>query len=152
MTVRTAAQGGADDGGASDSESAAGKLDWLLGDLVERVAGARHALLLSADGLLLSASPGLDRERGERLAAIAAGFASLAGGARGQLGAAQVRQTIVEMDNVFFFVVAAGQGASLAMSTASTCDMGQAAFEVNRLVRQVGPHLSALPRNRGGGG
>ncbi|MEE2046109.1 MULTISPECIES: roadblock/LC7 domain-containing protein [Nocardiopsidaceae] len=127
-------------------ESPARTLDWLLGDLVDRVAGARDALLLSADGLLLSSSPGLVREEGERLAAIASGFASLARGARSQLGASEVRQTVVEMDNVFFFVLAAGRGASLAVVAESTCDMGQAAFEVNRLVRQVGPHLSALPR------
>ncbi|ADH67623.1 MULTISPECIES: roadblock/LC7 domain-containing protein [Nocardiopsis] len=131
---------------AVEGQSPARTLDWLLGDLVRRVAGARHALLLSADGLLLSCSDDLGREQGERLAAIASGFASLARGARGQLGAAEVRQTVVEMDNVFFFVLAAGQGASLALVAESTCDMGQAAFEVNRLVRQVGPHLSALPR------
>jgi predicted regulator of Ras-like GTPase activity (Roadblock/LC7/MglB family) len=144
MTTEAAAQGRTAD--AVEGRSPARTLDWLLGDLVERVAGARHALLLSADGLLLSCSAGLDSEQGERLAAIASGFASLARGARGQLGASEVRQTVVEMDNVFFFVLAAGKGASLALVAESTCDMGQAAFEVNRLVRQVGPHLSALPR------
>ncbi|WP_150239844.1 roadblock/LC7 domain-containing protein [Nocardiopsis quinghaiensis] len=154
MMADAAAQGRVSDADAAEEQSPVRTLDWLLGDLVERVAGAQHALLLSADGLLLSASPDLDHERGERLAAIASGFASLARGARGQLGAAEVRQTVVEMDSVFFFVLAAGRGASLALVAASTCDMGQAAFEVNRLVRQVGPHLSALPRRggRGGGG
>ncbi|MFV2196423.1 roadblock/LC7 domain-containing protein [Nocardiopsis sp. LOL_012] len=133
-----------------DGVSAAKTLDWLLSDLVQRVAGARHALLLSSDGLLLSFSPGVSREEAERLAAMASGFASLARGARTQLGAREVRQTVVEMDSAFFFVLAAGQGASLALVAESSCDMGQAAFELNRLVRQVGPHLSALPRGRRG--
>lgn len=137
-------------GEVAEGQSAARTLDWLLGDLVERVAGARHALLLSADGLLLSASPGVDRDEGERLAAIASGFASLARGARAQLGAQEVRQTVVEMDSVFLFVLSAGKGALVALVAESSCDMGQAAFEVNRLVRQVGPHLSALPRRKGG--
>ncbi|WP_446725015.1 roadblock/LC7 domain-containing protein [Nocardiopsis sp. N85] len=128
-----------------------GTLDWLLADLVEKVAHARCALLLSADGLPLAASPGVDREHGERLAAIASGFASLARGARAPLGASRVHQTVVELDTVFFFVVDAGRGASLALAAESACDMGQAAFEINRLVRQVGPHLAALPR-RGGRG
>src|SRR5690625_1087544 len=88
---------------------AATTVHWLLSDLVERVAGARHALLLSSDGLLLSASEGVDREEAERLAAIASGFASLARGARSQLGAREVRQTVVEMDSVFFFVLSAGR-------------------------------------------
>ncbi|QVJ00090.1 roadblock/LC7 domain-containing protein [Nocardiopsis eucommiae] len=135
-----------------DGASAGQRLDWLMGDLVERVAGARQALLLSADGLPLSCSAGVGREEGERLAAIASGFASLARGARSQVGAAEVRQCVVEMDNVFFFVLPAGQGAQLALVADVSCDMGQAAFEVNRLVRQVGPYLSALPRRRGGEG
>lgn len=125
---------------------AARTVHWLLSDLVKRVAGARHALLLSSDGLLLSASEDVEREEAERLAAIASGFASLARGARSQLGAREVRQTVVEMDSVFFFVLSAGRGASLALVAESSCDMGQAAFEINRLVRQVGPHLAALPR------
>ncbi|MFI6578552.1 roadblock/LC7 domain-containing protein [Nocardiopsis sp. NPDC050513] len=145
------AGGGRMVGGGLNGGSAVRSLDWLLGDLVERVAGARHALLLSADGLLLSASPEVVREEGERLAAIASGFASLARGARRELGASEVRQTVVEMDNVFLFVLAAGRGASLALVAEASCDMGQAAFELNRLVRQVGPHLSALPRGRRGG-
>lgn len=150
MSAGAAAEDRVTDGREQD-RSPAQTLDWLLSDLVERVVGARRALLLSSDGLLLSCSRGLDREEGERLAAIASGFASLARGARAQLGAAEVRQTVVEMDSVFFFVLAAGRGASLALVAESSCDMGQAAFEVNRLVRQVGPHLSALPRRRGGG-
>ncbi|MFE9246099.1 roadblock/LC7 domain-containing protein [Nocardiopsis sp. NPDC006938] len=142
----------AEERGGVDGESAGQRLDWLMGDLVERVAGARQALLSSADGLLLSGSAGVGREEGERLAAIASGFASLARGARAQVGAAEVRQCVVEMDNVFFFVLPAGRGAQLALVADSTCDMGQAAFEVHRLVRQVGPYLSALPRRRGGRG
>lgn len=129
--------------------SIATTLDWLLSDLVNRVEGAQQAVLLSQDGLLLSSSAEVEREHAERIAAIASGFSSLAKGARAQLGAAEVRQTIVEMDNVFLFVLSAGSGAHLALVAASTCDVGQVAFEINRMVRQVGPHLSALPRRRG---
>ena len=35
------------------------ELNWLLEDLVARVVGARHAVVLSADGLLLARSPEL---------------------------------------------------------------------------------------------
>lgn len=149
MSASAAAQGRTTGG---EGESAVRKMDWLLGDLVERVGGARHALLLSMDGLVLSSSALLDRDSAERLAAIAVGFASLAQGACGELGAAEVRQSVVEMDSVFFFVLLAGPGTRLALVTDSDCDMGQAAFEVNRLVRQVGPYLAALPRAQGGRG
>lgn len=128
--------------------SPSSELDWLLTDLVTRVAGAREAVLLSSDGLLLSASKGMERERAEHISAIASGFSSLARGASRQLGATQVRQTVVEMDSVFLFVLAAGHGACLSLVADSTCDVGLVAYEINRLVRQVGPHLSALPRHR----
>ncbi|AAZ55470.1 roadblock/LC7 domain-containing protein [Thermobifida fusca] len=132
----------------STPRSTSSELNWLLSDLVSRTEGAREAVLLSADGLLLSASDGMDRERAERISAIASGFSSLARGASKQLGAAEVRQTVVEMDNVFLFVLSAGHGACLALVADSSCDVGLVAYEINRLVRQVGPHLSTLPRNR----
>lgn len=128
--------------------STSSELDWLLTDLVSRTEGAREAVLLSSDGLLLSASSGMDQERAERISAIASGFSSLARGAGKQLGAAEVRQTVVEMDNVFLFVLSAGHGACLALVADSSCDVGLVAYEINRLVRQVGPHLSTLPRHR----
>jgi predicted regulator of Ras-like GTPase activity (Roadblock/LC7/MglB family) len=124
-------------------------LDWLLTELVKAVPGATSAVLLSSDGLLLSSSQGLDREHGERLAAIASGFQSLARGARRELGATEVRQTILELDSGFLFVTAAGSGACLSVVTGPECDVGLAAYEMNRLVRQVGPHLSTAPRPAG---
>ncbi|HTI26500.1 MAG TPA: roadblock/LC7 domain-containing protein, partial [Kutzneria sp.] len=36
-------------------------LNWLLDNLVERVVDARHAVVLSADGLLIGKSDGLSR-------------------------------------------------------------------------------------------
>lgn len=123
-------------------------LDWLLTELVHNVPSARSAILLSADGLLLSSSRGLERDPAERLAAIASGFQSLSRGAAKQLHATQLRQTIVEMDTAFLFVTAAGNGACLTLVTDTDCDVGLAAYEMNRLVRQVGPHLSAAPRQR----
>ncbi len=48
------------------------ELDWLLDDLVRRVPGVRHAVVLSSDGLAIGGSQGLDREDTEHLAAIAA--------------------------------------------------------------------------------
>ncbi|GLU45753.1 roadblock/LC7 domain-containing protein [Nocardiopsis ansamitocini] len=124
------------------------QLDWLLNELVERLPGAREAVLLSSDGLLLSASSHTGQERAERISAIASGFSSLARGAARQLAANEVRQTVVEMDNAFLFVIAAGNGACLSLVSDAEADVGLVAYEINRLVRQVGPHLSALPRNR----
>ncbi|MEU3898592.1 MULTISPECIES: roadblock/LC7 domain-containing protein [unclassified Streptomyces] len=122
------------------------ELDWLLDDLVGCVHEVRHAVVLSNDGLAVGASTGLGREDAEHLAAVASGFHSLAKGAGRHFGAGGVRQTMVEMDDGFLFVAAAGDGSCLAVLTAVTADIGLVAYEMARLVRRVGEHLHTAPR------
>lgn len=55
-------------------------LDWLLDRLVDQVAGTRHAILLSDDGLVISQSATIERGAAERVAAVATGQQSLARG------------------------------------------------------------------------
>ncbi|MFD5812788.1 roadblock/LC7 domain-containing protein [Streptomyces sp. NPDC059618] len=123
-----------------------GELDWLLDDMVLRVTQVRHAVVLSNDGLAVGASTGLLREDAEHLAAVASGFHSLAKGTGRHFGAGGVRQTMVEMDEGFLFVAAAGDGSCLAVLTAVTADIGLVAYEMARLVKRVGEHLHAPPR------
>ncbi|MCT9083605.1 roadblock/LC7 domain-containing protein, partial [Streptomyces fulvoviolaceus] len=47
-----------------------GELNWLLDDLVDRVASIRKALVLSGDGLPTGVSQDLTREDSEHLAAV----------------------------------------------------------------------------------
>ena len=123
-----------------------GELDWLLDDLVLRVHEVRHAVVLSNDGLAVGASSDLGREDAEHLAAVASGFHSLAKGAGRHFGVGGVRQTMVEMDDAFLFVAAAGDGTCLAVLTAVTADIGLVAYEMARLVKRVGEHLYTPPR------
>ena len=122
------------------------KLDWLLDDLVDRVPAAQHAVVLSADGLLIGASAGLPRDDAEHLSAVAAGFQSLARGAGRHFRGGGVRQTIVEMDHAFLFITAAGKGACLAVLCASDADIGVIAYEMAMLVARVGQNLMAPSR------
>ncbi|MEZ0094664.1 roadblock/LC7 domain-containing protein [Streptacidiphilus sp. EB129] len=128
-----------------------GELSWLLDELVARVAQVRHAVVLSRDGLALGASAELSREDGEHLAAVASGFHSLAKGAGRHFEAGDVRQTMVEFDGGFLFVVAAGDGSCLAVFSGADADIGLIAYEMARLVRRVGEHLSSPPRSDGDG-
>ncbi|MFF4015942.1 roadblock/LC7 domain-containing protein [Streptomyces sp. NPDC001843] len=123
-----------------------GELDWLLDDLVTRVGDVRHAVVLSNDGLAVGASTGLLRADAEHLAAVASGFHSLAKGTGRHFGVGGVRQTMVEMDDAFLFVAAAGDGSCLAVLTAVTADIGLVAYEMARLVKRVGEHLYTAPR------
>ena len=56
-------------------------LGFLLTNLVQRVPGIREAAVVSSDGLLIALSAYVDRETGDRLAAVAAGLLSVARGA-----------------------------------------------------------------------
>jgi predicted regulator of Ras-like GTPase activity (Roadblock/LC7/MglB family) len=122
------------------------ELDWLLDDLVKRVAGADRAVVLSADGLLIGRSGNLSEEDAEHLSAVASAFQSLARGTGRHFGGGQVRQTMVEMDHAFLFVTAAGQGACLALLATEHADMGMVAYEMNLMVKRAGAVLTAAPR------
>jgi predicted regulator of Ras-like GTPase activity (Roadblock/LC7/MglB family) len=122
------------------------QLDWLLDDLVTRVAHVDKAVILSRDGLVTGASAGLSREDSEYLSAVAAGFQSLARGAGQHFGGGAVRQTVVEMETAFLFVTAAGEGSCLAVLALDGVDAGLVAYEMALLVRRVGEHLGVNPR------
>jgi len=127
--------------------SSVGDLYWLLDDLVDRVAEARQAVVLSADGLLIAASRGLSREDADHLSAVAAGFQSLARGAGRHFGGGRVRQTIIEMESAFLFVTAAGRGACLAVLADEDADVGLIAYEMAMLVTRVGTYLATSVRS-----
>ena len=132
--------------GSSATGNGSGELNWLLDDLVERVASIRKAIVLSGDGLPTGVSKELSREDSEHLAAVASGFHSLAKGVGRHFDAGGVRQTIVELDEAFLFVTAAGDGSCLAVLSDADSDVGQVAYEMTLLVKRVGAHLGSAPR------
>jgi predicted regulator of Ras-like GTPase activity (Roadblock/LC7/MglB family) len=127
-------------------------LDWLVDDLVGRVAYLEKAAVLSRDGLALGASSALSREDAEHLSALAAGIQSLANGGAVHFGGGQVHQTVIEMDQSFLFVTAAGQGTCLAVLAGSKADVGLVAYEMALIVKQVGRHMAVQGRPVTGAG
>ncbi|WKX73698.1 roadblock/LC7 domain-containing protein [Streptomyces sp. XD-27] len=126
-----------------------GELNWLLDELVGRVGSIRKALVLSGDGLPTGGSRDLSREDAEHLAAVASGFHSLAKGVGRHFDVGRVRQTIIELDDAFLFVTAAGDGSCLAVLADADSDVGQVAYEMTLLVKRVGVHLGSAPRSGG---
>lgn len=126
--------------------SASVDLAWLIDDLVHRVADAKHAVVLSTDGLSVASSAGLSRDEAEHLAAVSAGLNSLALGASRHLGDSVVRRTMIEFGNGFLFVTAAGNGACLAVVCGSNIDIGVAAYEMEMLVVRVGQFITTPTR------
>ena len=134
-------------------QGAAAELNFLLDDLVDRVPQIRKVVVLSRDGLVMGMSRGVGREGAEYLAALAAGFHSLAAGARPQLDSGEVRQTLVELDKGLFFVVPAGTNSCLALLSEAGANAGLIAYEMTMLVKRVGRQLSTgLRQGRDGSG
>jgi len=123
-----------------------GSLDWLLDDLVSRVGQVEKAVILSRDGLAIGSSAGLSRDEAEHLAAVAAGFQSLARGFSQHFDCGSPRQTIVELESAFLFITAAGEGSCLAVLASIGADAGLIAYEMALLVKRVGEHLGVKPR------
>lgn len=123
------------------------KLNWLLDDLVRRVVGVEHAVVLSSDGLLLGKSGKLSDADSDHLAAVSAAFQSLARQTGVHFRGGAPRQTIIELEHAYLFVTAAGSGACLAVLGAEDADMGMIGYEMNLLVSRVGNFLSTPARD-----
>lgn len=130
-------------------------LNWLVENFAKRVPGVAHTVAVSADGLLLAMSHGLPRDKADQLAAVASGLTSLTRGAAGCFQAGNVRQTVVEMEIGFLFVMAVSDGSCLAVLASHECDIGLVGYEMALLAGQFGDALtpalrrelqSALPR------
>src|SRR5665648_411144 len=117
--------------------SEAANFGWLLDNCVRTVPGTRHHEGVSADGLLMAMSDNLDRTSGDQLAAIVAGLSSLTRGAARQLQAGDVRQAIVEMDELFLFLMSVSNGSVLAVVADTTCDVGLIGYEMAMLVSRT---------------
>jgi uncharacterized protein len=121
-------------------------LDWLVTRFVGDVTDAAHAILVSADGLLMAASSSIPGERGEQLAAVSSGLASLAVGAARLFEGGAVMQTVVEMEHGYLMLMSVGDGSNLAVLTSESADIGQVGYEMALLVERVGRMVQAQAR------
>ena len=117
-------------------------LNWLVANFASRVPGVRDAVVVSADGLLMALSPGLDRAGADQLAAIASGLTSLTRGASRCFGGGRVNQVIVELEHAFLFVTSISDGSCLAVIASAQADVGLVGYEMTLLVERAAAVLS----------
>ena len=125
-------------------------MDWMLKDLAEGVPGTLHVIVLSSDGLRM-AQYGGDPDAADRLAAACAGLQSLAAavGTEFPRGDGRMRLVVIEMSGGFFYMMAAGPGAYLAVLADEEVDAGLMGQQMRDLVARIGAHLTSPPRNDG---
>jgi predicted regulator of Ras-like GTPase activity (Roadblock/LC7/MglB family) len=121
-------------------------LDWLVSRFAQDVAGVKHAVLVSADGLLMAASEQMPIERADQLAAVTSGLASLSAGAAQLFEGGHVLQSVVEMENGYLLLMRVGDGSNLATLATRSCDIGQIGYEMAILVERVGSVVQSSRR------
>lgn len=124
-------------------------MSWMVQDIVDNVPRARHAVVLSADGLPRGSTDGLNQKDVRTISAAMAGMQSLSRATAHFAGPSQDRQwnqTIVEFSHGWVFLIGAGQGAYLAAAAEPDVDMQQISFRMNRLVARLGNNLTSAPR------
>ncbi len=121
-------------------------LDWVVSKFVDEVPNTAHAILVSADGLLMAASASIPDDRAEQVAAVSSGLASLAVGAARLFEGGAVLQTVVEMEHGFLLLMSVGDGSHLAVLTQNSADIGQVGYEMALMVDRVGRMIQARAR------
>jgi predicted regulator of Ras-like GTPase activity (Roadblock/LC7/MglB family) len=126
-------------------------LTWVLNDVLT-VRGARHAILVSADGLLLERSSDIGRDEAETNAAAMSSMQSLSRAVAGFVGGGKGlwKQTLLEYDGGWIFLIAAGSGAYMAVSAALDVDMELMSIRMQQQVAALGRALSTQPRENAG--
>lgn len=136
----------------STMSAEAANFNWLLDNFVNSVPEVRHTLVVSADGLLMAMSDNLDRTAGDQMAAIVSGMHSLTKGAARQLDGGAVSQAIVEMEEMFMFMMSISDGSVLSVVANASCDVGLIGYEMAMLVSRteaaLTPQLISEMRSR----
>ncbi|MGU3502329.1 roadblock/LC7 domain-containing protein [Mycobacterium sp. C31M] len=123
-------------------------LDWLVAKFAREVDGVSHAVLVSADGLLMAASEHMPKERADQLAAVTSGLASLSTGAAQLFQGGHVMQSVVEMEHGFLLLMRVGDGSNIAALATRSSDIGQIGYEMAILVERVGNVVQSARRTR----
>lgn len=123
------------------------ELGWMLDDML-KAKGVRYSVLLSSDGLMLLHSGVIGKDDADRVSAAMSSVQSLS---RAMMefagpGSSEWRQTMMEFDQGFMFLAAAGQNAHLLVSTDRDVDMENVVFRMQQLVQKLSRELASRPR------
>jgi predicted regulator of Ras-like GTPase activity (Roadblock/LC7/MglB family) len=124
--------------------------DWMLKELHDSVPGIEMIVVLSADGLRIARYGG-EPDAADRVAAACAGLQSLAGAVAQEIPTSDgdMNLVVIEMDGGYFYLMAAGANAYLAVLSDVVCEPGRMSAHMRDLVVRIGAHLTSPPRRNG---
>ncbi|MFJ3172052.1 roadblock/LC7 domain-containing protein [Streptomyces sp. SID7760] len=117
----------------------------ILDNHLSRIAGIQGAVLLSNDGIPLTAYL-LDRDQSERMAAAASGIAATMKAISREIDGGRVIRQLVEMDDRYLCVVGCGEGSTLLVVTSRKARLGELGGEAVRTAQALGEWLGTPER------
>jgi predicted regulator of Ras-like GTPase activity (Roadblock/LC7/MglB family) len=126
-------------------------LTWILDDLID-FPGARHAVVLSADGLRMAVSRDVTDDIADHISATASGMQSLSRNAAAFVGDDVIpwQQTMIQYRGGYLFLVAASDRSYLTASAQTDIDIVAFSDRIAKVVERLGSALGVAPRQRGG--
>ncbi|KOU13739.1 hypothetical protein ADK52_37745 [Streptomyces sp. WM6372] len=118
----------------------------VLDSHLSRIAGIQGAVLLSNDGIPLTAYL-LDRDQSERMAAAASGIAATMKAISREIDGGRVIRQLVEMDDRYLCVVGCGEGSTLLVVTSRKARLGELGGEAVRTAQALGEWLGTPDRS-----
>ncbi|MER8197612.1 roadblock/LC7 domain-containing protein [Streptomyces microflavus] len=127
-------------------------MNWLLDNLVD-YPHARHAVVLSSDGLGQHHSKDVTDEQWERISATAAGIASLAKSAAPFASDTPTpyQMTMITYGNGYIFIITAGEGSTLVASGGFDIDINAFSDRMTHVVGRMRNELAVGARQAGQG-
>jgi uncharacterized protein len=116
------------------------EFQWLVANLAAETPGVRHAIVVSADGLLIAASDSSDRAAAHRLAAVVSGMLSLAGSAARGYSLGGLHKVIVDLSDGYVLISSSSTSSVLGLVADRTANVGMVAYEMTIFASRVG-HL-----------
>jgi len=117
-------------------------LTFILDTFVEEIDGVRSAQTVSADGIHLAASSGMDAGSRETFAAIVSGLASLSDAAVETFGVGAVTRQIIEAGDGWILLSRISATASIGVVADKRADLGLVGYEMTMLAQRLGGVLS----------
>jgi predicted regulator of Ras-like GTPase activity (Roadblock/LC7/MglB family) len=124
------------------------KMDWMLQELAGQVPHVKHVVALSADGLCIGKAV-TETDTADLIAAACAGLQSLAKSIAGFFpsGDGTMKFMGIEVDDGYFALMNAGEGARLAILADVQVDVGLLGDRMRALVVRIGAHMTSPPRD-----
>ncbi|MCX5375206.1 roadblock/LC7 domain-containing protein [Streptomyces sp. NBC_00091] len=119
----------------------------VLDNNLSRIAGIQGAVLLSNDGIKLSAYL-LERDRAERIAAASSGIAATMKAISREIDGGRVIRQLVEMDDSYLCIVGCGEGSTLIVVTSRRARLGELGGEAVRTAQALGEWLGTPGRTQ----